>query len=400
MAFTWWKFVTSNLRRARLRRRRRLCQQSKQSAMGAGETFFRRALNVSRAKKNEANKLGVVCIKNAQHGEHAGAVSRRQQRPHPQKYCLPVRGKTPPDPSSPPIRPGGKRVVLRAGKYLRAGLSGAYNHGDNGHGQGERTNIPVAMCSLSDRECQEHRSSSPTSVENRTPSIHMAQQVPSNYASGREGSAGKEGSAEEATPQYAQSPFVVGGPLCAEYPSYWNATGISAFNTVGPRPFAAWTTGTAAEKQQQVSASGPVPSEGGSNRRGLSAPPSRSNSTSRYKHRRTYSPKEIAAGKGDFPSCMGDAHHKDAKNKLAFSIAAGVARVSRSVFCDVSQDLPGRMRASTAPSRCTAYNTAVHRGVGRRFLPHQGVFAIGEQNREIPWEPSSMCFGRCIVLVD
>lgn len=297
----------------------------------------------------------------------------RRRMPHPRKCCLSNRGKKIPEPSSPRIRREGKGkgVVFRSGKDLRASLSSADNYE---HNQGERASPWSA------RECQEHheRNGSPAvrSVESRTPMMHMTQQFPSNQASG-----GEE-SGEAATPQCSRSPFVAGGPLCAEYPSYWTATGVSALNTVDPRPLVAWTTATAAEKQQKFPASGPVPREGGFKRRGLGTPPSRRTSANRSKHRCT----EVVARLGCSPLRMDVEHHH--KNRL-----------KTSAICDVSQDPPVNLRASSALGRCTTYST-VDRGVGRRpLLPHEGVTRRGHEISQGPQEAFSMCFGRYMVLI-
>lgn len=355
MAFTWWKLFASSLRRARLRRARLLGHHSKRSDTGTGESFLRQPLDVSFAV--EAKKPGVVLEKRVQHGGYAGVVSTRSRwrTTHPRKCCLSIR-----EPSAPPIRPDGKGATFRAGKELPAGMSSADNNEDV-H-QGETANIPYF-----DEDCQEHheRDSSPAiySAENRTPMIRMAQQFPSNHASEGQGSGGA------AMPQYPRSPFVVGGPLCAEYPSYWTTTGISAVNTVDPRPLVAWTSATAAEKEQKSSASGSVPREG-YKRRGLGKPPSRV--ANRSKHRRTYPPTGILAGKACFSSCMGVVHLQG--NKL-----------KGSDLYVVSKDFDG-VRASPPPGRCRTNN-----GVRRSLLPPQEVIDKPQQ--------ASVCFGRYTVLI-
>lgn len=346
MAFTWWKLFASNQRRARLHRQWLLSQHRKQSDTYGG------------------------CV---------SAVSTRPRRraPHYRECCEAVRDKNVPEPSTPPSRPEGKGVVFG----FRTGLSSAGHHENNG--QGERAN----PCANRDLRKHHERNTSPAmrSTDNRTPMLHMPQCF-SNHG------VGDQRSGEAAAPLDPRSPFVVGGSLCAKHPSYWTATGISAFNTVGPRPLVAWTAATAAEKQQQFSAQqnstehSPArgcqgtcrpPSEGGSKRRGLGMPPSRSASANRSKHRRIVPPTGLVSV----------VHHHN--------------KSITSAFYDVSQDFPGRMRASSAPGRRTTNGTAVERGVGGRPLLHyQARLKTGDETTEGPPETRSMYFGQYMVLVD
>lgn len=330
MAFTGWRLRTINLRRAR--RQRLLCQRSKQS--DTGERLVSRA--------------GVAHAKNVQHDS---ATHPRRRTPHFRKCCQAVQGHNIPAASASPIRPEGQGDIFRTGKGSRAGLSSA-----------DKAN-PCSRGGV--REVQQQHSFPAT----RAPMLNISQQFFSNHA------AVEQWSGEEATPHNIRSPFVVGGPLYAEYTSYWTAAGISAFNTVDPRPLVAWTAVTPAEKQQQVSASGHVPSEGGYKRRGLGTQPSRSSSANRSKHRRIVPPTGTLATKGCFPSCMGAVYHH--KNNL-----------KRSACFNVSQDPFGSLRASSARGR-----------VGRRpSLPLQGVLKTGNETR--PGPQSSVFFGRCMVIVD
>ena len=370
MAFTWWKLFASNQRRARLHRQRRRCQYSKQSDMGARQSFLHQPLDASYAV---ASKIpGLLRPKNTQYGGCSGVVSTRPRRraSHHRRCCQAVRDNNVPDLSALPTRPGGKDIVFRTGKGLRAGLSSTGNNENNDKG------LRASPCAGRDLRRHNDGNSSPAmhGADNRTSMLNHA--------------AGEQRSEEAATPLNPPSPFVAGGPLCAKHPSYWTVTGISALNTVGPTPLFAWTEAATGETQQQVSALGPAPNEGGYKRRDLGMPFSRSASANRSKHRRIVPPAGIVAATGCFPSCVGIMHHHKDKLKM-------------SAFHNGSQDFPGRMRASSAPGRRTKNDSDIEGRVSRRpFLPRQGAWKTTDETREGSPQPCSMYFGRYMVLLD
>lgn len=311
--------------------------------------------------------------------------------------------------AAPTRRPSGKGVVLRTGNDLRAGSSRADHHGKSG--QRERQNIRVVTCVCCDRRNQKSRErdcSRGAGPGNRTQTTQTTGHAPKDRAN-------------TATPHFAPSPFLVGGPLCAKYPSPSTTAKVSVFNMAKPKPLIAWAATAASEpgvRQQMCSTLGSVPRGSGSwKRRGVDTTSSARHNSSPPKHRRTYCSEAITSEEAYLLSCMGTAYpHGLYHHRLPVSEAAGTALVSTSAAGKALQILPGQERAPTGPSRCTTNTacTAVDEIVDVKnstggghvacscYLPrHQGRIVLGEGGGEEPWETScrNMCFGQYRLLV-
>lgn len=451
MAFTTWKNFSRSRRRTRLCNQQILRRRHKQSGTGEGAVLPDRSsldLHEARATRPTMTHRKAVqsagCVRPLSSRQRQQWITQYPRKPWrrgrscerrattapvqstPCSWSLRCGGKNSMDPANkriapgprplapssaaPTRRPSGKGVVLRTGNDLGARSSGAERYG--GRGQREKMNIRVDMCVCCDRESHnshERDFSRISCGENRTQTTHTTRQSTPNIFE-------EDVLANTETRIFAHSPFVVGGPLCAKYPSSWTAAGVSVFNMTEPKSLIAWTSANNAAvgpggRQQPCCTPG---SDSWKRRGGDTTLSARHNTTSPSKHRPTYSSKAVTSEQAYMSSCKGIVHpHKLHNNKLPLSKATGEALVSRSAVSKSLQVVLPRALAPTSPSWCTtstAVSTAVEKTAGTsvchgswgHWPPHQGRAGRGEGDEEESWDAScrKTCFGQYRLLID
>lgn len=454
MAFTTWKYFSCSLRKSRLCNQQMLQQQHKLNNKEAGATLLHRpSLDLPHEAQATRPMIGharavrsASCVRpllssqqpwTTQYPKKAWLRGRGWERnitTAPVQACsrsLRCGGKHSTDPAISRVSPGprplapscaastrhpsGTGLVLRTDNDLQVGSS-ANHHGNSG--QGERVNVRATtyFCCDHDNQKTHERDSRITSVENRTQTAPTRGRCTPNFRV-------EGGRVKTATSRFGHSPFVVGGPLCAKYPSRWAAARVSIFNMPEPKKLDARTTASAAAvepgvRQQLCSTLGSVPCRSGSRswkRYGVDTKPSARHSC--YpSNRRTHFSKAITSKETYVLSYMGTVYrHKLHNNKLPLSEATGAPLLSRSAVSEALQVSSGRERAPASPGRCNNTDTTDrkvsanvctrdgHDAWSRGYMPrHEEIIGMDERGGQEPWGGSrrSTCFGQYRVLVD
>lgn len=289
---------------------------------------------------------------------------------------------------------GGRGVLLRSRKSPPGDLS----RGDEQGGvncSGERGDVPTAPNRFSDRRCQEAQE------HDDSPALSVIDRPRKHTESGDMPTLKGERELTSAVAAPVQSPFVVGGPLCAKYPSCWTATGATGVDA-NLKPLVAWVLASTAERLER-SAPQPIPgieesSEWCDSAPNGAQPPGGTRSTVAD----VWCPRELSRRM----------HHRHGR-MVSLMKAAAATRASRSAFGDVLEALPAYRRASMAHSRCTIRNSTfsasvcsehVHGADGGNPSPrHQEVMRSGGAGGARPRgarSTRSICFGRYRLLVD
>lgn len=303
-----------------------------------------------------------------------GSIDNPDETPIPRPLAL----------SAPSARcSGGRGVLLRSRESPRADLSRGDDQGGDSC-SGERDNVPIAPKRFWDRRCQEAHE------RDDCPALSVTDRPRKHTESGDTPTLKRESELTSAAAAPMQSPFVVGGPLCAKYPSCWTAAGTTGVD-VSLKPLVAWVLASTFERQES-SAPKPIPGVEESSEWCDSAP---------HGAQRRGGTRPTVTGVWCARGLSRRMCHRDGR------------RVSRSAFGVVLEALPAFRQASMAHSRCTDHNSMFSANVcsehvhgaddGNPSPRHQEVMRSGGAGGARPRgarSTRSMCFGRYRLLVD